>query len=149
MDDIARSLQRDILGPGRLVVPCGCIICVDGFFPKKPWVHKEQQQHFCVGTCRNAYGEHALGGWINKLTFTNVSKEEFDEAWLSAKKVPGALFGSTNHDVVSVTAIPVVRMNRYEGVAQNGRTISTLTHTTHLVVELEWPPKMVEVFKGK
>lgn len=116
------------------MVPCGCILYIDGNFPKKPWVHVESFRYVCARSCENAYGERSLGWWVNKETIAKVDKGVFDAAWLRAKKV------------ASIFSRDVVRINKWDGVLRDGRAFESIA-AAPMEKELGWPPKMSELLK--
>lgn len=132
----AQALQRSILGPGRLALPCGCILLIDGYFPKKPWVHVYRFQHICSPNCPNADGENSVSRWVNKHTFKRVLLDEFDEAWSKAKKI------------VSRAGTLGVKISLY-AMATSYVQFDTINRATFDPREeaVKWPPKMIEVFK--
>lgn len=133
---IAHALQHDILGPGKWGAPCGCILNVIGNFPKKPWIYNTYMHHSCHFDCTNAYGPTCLQGWISKLTATRVSREEFADAWLKAKK---------RYSVINELLVPV---SRYTGTGHYEELDALRLEDIGLEPVREWPPKMAEVFKA-
>jgi hypothetical protein len=141
MDDLklARVMQQQILGPKRFMAACGCVGVAAIYFPKKPWVFVEEWVTVCLW--KDCYTAHLpVAGWYDKETAKPVPKEQFYEVW---KKFPKRC----DEYIVLNGGHPDFKYL----VAQDGAiglgTVHIPQPKKQEPKEVEWPPKMRELFK--
>src|SRR5262245_24481513 len=126
----ARALQREIIGYGRYMAPCGCIGEVTAHFPKRSWIYIVLPIILCEGVTP---APALKCGWYDKDACRSVTDEEFATAWRQAKKSERGL----------------VRVSRFYEVKEDvGSSLILIERHTIPVVDKEpaWPPKMIHAF---
>jgi hypothetical protein len=119
-DDLARALEREILGPGRVALPCGCVGIVMTKFPKKSWAYISE-----VTTCCPAHsawaGDHTRSIWINTQTAEQVTHAELREAWFARAKLDEGDIRLTNRCFMTKTGAIYVKARVWEVTPPNLR----------------------------